>query len=196
MGLARAFGGRLERDRTAVGCPGDSTSRQFYHRNDASAAHAGLKRALTPKTRSIKLYLAATNGRAGYPQQAQCRLGQPEPPDEGGTRANRRLAPEQFRPARRGINRRHPRRISLTAAGVPPGSAISAITAAHQSNTLSVFPRADPASYFMSSTACSTTTASRRPAHSPAVPSAPTDFNPTKGMHNAVQQQIRLTRTS
>jgi NTE family protein len=65
VGLARAFGGRLERDRTAVGCPGDSTSRQFYHRNDASAAHAGLKRALTPKTRSIKLYLAATNVRTG-----------------------------------------------------------------------------------------------------------------------------------
>ena len=65
MGLARAFGGRLERDRTAVGCPGDSTCRQFYHRNDASAAHAGLKRALTPKTRSIKLYLAATNVRTG-----------------------------------------------------------------------------------------------------------------------------------
>jgi len=65
VGLARAFGGRLERDRTAVGCPGDSTWRQFYHRNDASAAHAGLKRALTPKTRSIKLYLAATNVRTG-----------------------------------------------------------------------------------------------------------------------------------
>src|SRR5260370_8104026 len=65
VGLTRAFGGRLERDRTAVGFPGDSTCRQFYHRNDASAAHAGLKRALTPKTRSIKLYLAATNVRTG-----------------------------------------------------------------------------------------------------------------------------------
>ena len=38
---------------------------QFYNRNHASAAHAGLKRALTPKTCPIKLNLAATNIRTG-----------------------------------------------------------------------------------------------------------------------------------
>jgi hypothetical protein len=38
---------------------------QFYNRNHTSAAHAGLKRALTPKTCPIKLNLAATNIRTG-----------------------------------------------------------------------------------------------------------------------------------
>jgi hypothetical protein len=46
-GLARGFGGRLH----------------FYNRNDASAAHAGLKRALPPKNCPIELYPAATNVR-------------------------------------------------------------------------------------------------------------------------------------
>jgi hypothetical protein len=41
------------------------TCRQFDDRSDATAAHAGLTRALTPKTRPIKLYLAATNVRTG-----------------------------------------------------------------------------------------------------------------------------------
>jgi NTE family protein len=55
----------LERDRTAVGCPGDTTCRRLDNRNDATGAHAGLRRALTPKTCPIKLYLAATNVRTG-----------------------------------------------------------------------------------------------------------------------------------
>ena len=46
--------------------------------------------------------------------QTQRRLGQPELPDEGGTRASRRLAPEEFRLPRRGIDRRHSRRVPLT----------------------------------------------------------------------------------
>ena len=63
--LTGGITGSNVRESIAVGCPGDSTCRQFYHRNDASAAHAGLKRALTPKTCPIKLYLAATNVRTG-----------------------------------------------------------------------------------------------------------------------------------
>jgi predicted acylesterase/phospholipase RssA len=55
----------LERDRIALGCPGDNTSSHFCNRNGASAAHARLKRALTPKTCPIKRYLAATNVRTG-----------------------------------------------------------------------------------------------------------------------------------
>ena len=46
-------------------CRGDTTCRQLDNRNDATAAHAGLKRALTPKTCPIKLYLAATKVRTG-----------------------------------------------------------------------------------------------------------------------------------
>jgi NTE family protein len=55
----------LEHDRTAVGLPSDTTCRQLDNRNDATAAHAGLKRALTPKTCPSKRYLAATNVRTG-----------------------------------------------------------------------------------------------------------------------------------
>jgi NTE family protein len=55
----------LERGRTAVRCPGDTTCRQLDNRNDATGAHAGLRRALTPKTCPTKLYLAATNVRTG-----------------------------------------------------------------------------------------------------------------------------------
>ena len=56
-------------------------------------------------------------------------------------------AQAEFRPARRGINCRHSRRISLTASGVPPGSAQSAITGVHPHNTLSAFPPVEPAPY-------------------------------------------------
>jgi hypothetical protein len=63
---------------------------------------------------------------AERPQQAQRRLGQPDLPDGIGPRARQHLARDEFRPARKGIDRRHSRGIPLIAPlRADPGRGVS-----------------------------------------------------------------------